>query len=39
MLVIGEGGKKGSSGCLPLAEMRQTLALTFQINSLQGTAF
>lgn len=35
MLVMGEGGRKKNNGCLPLAEVRETLALTFQINSLR----
>lgn len=35
MLEMGEGERKKSNGCLPLAEARETLALTFLINSLQ----
>lgn len=35
MLVMGEGRRKKSNGCLPLAKMRESWALTFQINSLQ----
>jgi hypothetical protein len=35
MLAMGEGGRRKSNGCLPLAEVRETLTLTFQINSFQ----
>lgn len=35
MLVIGKGGRKESNGRLPQAEVRQAVALSFHINSLQ----